>query len=337
MWNAVVVDRDYGSVSLEKQQLLVENYAKKGMNLRLEHFKTDDEIVAGCADADALLCTGTPPITAKVLKGLPRLKVVQRFGIGVNSVDLEAATEAGVLAMFMPGFCIEELAVHATALILNLMRNVSYYDRGIRSGEWRKAKGPMPPNPEDLTLGLFGFGGSARKLWKIFKDGFGTKVLAYDPYISPDKAPEGVEMVSFEELLAQSDIVSLHAPLTPETRHIFNKEAFEKMKKNAMIVNISRGELIDQKALEEALEQGEIQFAGLDVYEQEPLPADSPLIQRDDVILTCHSAFYGVNSQKNQLSLALELVDGVLNHKKVSGRYIANKGVVSKIEDLIIE
>ena len=144
-------------------------------------------------------------------------------------------------------------------------------------------------------------------------------------------------MVSFEELLAQSDIVSLHAPLTPETRHIFNKEAFEKMKKNAMIVNISRGELIDQKALEEALEQGEIQFAGLDVYEQESLPADSPLIQRDDVILTCHSAFYGVNSQKNQLSLALELVDGVLNHKKVSGRYIANKDVVSKIEDLIIE
>lgn len=337
MWNAVIVDRDYGSVSLEKQKELQHKYAENGINLRLEHYKTPEEIVAGCQDADAILGTGNPPITREVLEGLPNLKVVQRFGIGVNSVDLEAAKETGTLILYMPGFCVQELAVHASALILNLLRNVSYYDRGIRQGEWRKATGPVPRNPKDLTLGLYGFGGSAKPLYHIFYHGFGTRVITCDPYISKDiRENFDVEVVSFDELLAQADIISIHAPLTNETRHIFNQDAFRKMKKDAMIINISRGELIHQDDLTQALANHEIGFAGLDVFETEPLSAESPLAKMDNAVLTCHSAFYGVNAQSNQLRLAFELVDSVLNNHCVSAKYIANRGVVSKVEEFNI-
>ncbi len=335
MWNAVIVDSDYGSVSKEKQNYLKAEYEKRNISLRIEHFNTPEEIIAGCQDADAILGTGNPPIRRKVLESLPKLKVIQRFGIGVNSIDLEAAKETGVLALYMPGFCVDELAIHASALILNLLRNVSYYDRGIRQGEWRKAQGVVPRNPKDLTLGLYGFGGSAKPLYNIFRQGFGTKVIAADPYVKKELFPDyDVDFVSFDELLEKSDIISIHAPLTPETRYIFNKEAFKKMKKSSMIINISRGELIDQNALVEALEEGEIQFAGLDVFEKEPLPVESPLVGNDQTVLTCHSAFYGDNAQNNQLTLALELVDSVLNHKMVVDKYIANSGVTSKIENL---
>lgn len=334
VFNAVIVDSNYGSVSLDKQKYIQEQYKQKGISLRIEHYTTPEEIIAGCQEADAILGTGNPPITRKVLESLPNLKVVQRFGIGVNSVDLEAATETGTLVLFMPGFCVEELAIHAAALILNLLRNVNYYDRGIRKGEWRKAKGVVPRNPRDLTLGLFGFGGSAKPLYNIFKGGFGTKVITCDPYVDESiKENWDVEIVSFEELLEKSDIISLHAPLVPETKHIFNYDAFKKMKKDSMIVNISRGELINQDDLIKALNEGEIQFAGLDVFAQEPLSVDSPLIDSENVVLTPHSAFYGVQAQNNQLQLAIELVDSVLNHKGVVGKYIANRDVKSKIEN----
>lgn len=333
MWNAVIVDRDYGSVSLENQKYIKEEYAKNGISLRLAHYTTPDEIIANCKDADVILGTGNPPITKEVLEGLPKLKAVQRFGIGVNSVDLEAATKAGTLILYMPGFCVQELAIHASALILDLLRNVSFYDRRIRTGQWPKAGGPVPRNPKDLVLGLYGFGGSAKPLYDIFHHGFGTKVITCDPYINKDiRENYDVEIVSFDELLGQSDIISIHAPLTAETHHIFNREAYAKMKKDSMIVNIARGGLIDQDDLNWALDHGEIRFAGLDVFEMEPLPANDPLIRNEQAVLTCHSAFYGDHAQKNQIQLSIDLVDSVLNKKSIQSVYIANKGVKSKID-----
>ena len=246
---------------------------------------------------------------------------------------MEAATKAGTLILYMPGFCVQELAVHASALILNLLRNVSFYDRGIRSGQWPKAQGHVPRNPKDLVLGLYGFGGSARPLYDIFYHGFGTKVITCDPYVKKDiKEIYDVEIVSFDELLERSDILSLHAPLTSETYHIFNREAFARMKKDAMIVNIARGGLIDQEALVWALENGEIRFAGLDVFEQEPLPLSDPLTLSEQTLLTCHSAFYGDQAQKNQIRWSIDLVDSVLNKKCVKKTYIANRDVKSKMD-----
>ncbi|WP_406541712.1 NAD(P)-dependent oxidoreductase [Clostridium ljungdahlii] len=237
----------------------------------------------------------------------------------------------------MPGFCIKELSIHAAALILNLIRNVGFYDRGIRKGEWRKAAGYVPRNLEEMTVGIFGFGASGRLLYQIFKKGFGSKVIVCDPFI--DKSIQNsmdVTVVSFEEMLKNSDIISIHAPLTPETRHIFDYKAFKQMKNTSMIINVSRGGLINQQDLEKALADGEIRYAGLDVFEKEPLSPNSPLISNENVALTCHSAFYGENAQKNQIKLAIELVDCVLNKKSVKRKYVANKDVLNKFEDLNI-
>lgn len=337
MWKAVIVDRDYGSVSLERQEYIRVQYEKNRIALRLEHYATPEEILQNCQDADVILGTGNPPITRAVLEGLPKLKLVQRFGIGVDSIDLETAKKQGILVLNMPGFCVDELALHATAMILNLLRNVSYYDRGIRKGEWRKAKGHLPRNPKDMTLGLYGFGGSARPLYNIFRNGFGSKIITHDPYLDTNiKGDYDVEVVTFEELLKNSDIISIHAPLTEETRLIFNKDAFRKMKDDSMIINIARGELIHQGDLIQALEKGYIRFAGLDVFEKEPLPITSPLIENENAVLSCHSAFYGDHALENQLKLAVDLVYSVLNNHCVAAKFIVNKGVVSRIENFVV-
>jgi len=332
MRKAIVVDKDYGSVTPADLEMLKAQLADADVQLELFHCTTEDEIIACAGQAELIMGTGNPPITDHVLKSLPQLKAVLRFGIGVNSVDLEAATEYGKLVLYMPGFCVSELAVHATALALALERNILYYDSHIRQGEWPKAGHHVPRLPRNLTLGLYGFGGSAKEMYRIFRQGFQSRVITYDPYF-PVEAQKNfdVEFVDEDTLLRESDILSLHIPLTAETRHIINAEAFRKMKSNAAIINVSRGPLIDQKALEEALKQGEIRFAGLDVFEQEPLPKDSGLLRQEDTALTCHSAFYGEESKQCQLSLARELTESVLCRGEVIQRYLANQDVLKKL------
>ena len=233
MAKAVIIDYTYlGGEELftpERQAC-----AESGIDLELRSCKTEDEIIEAAHDADAVLCCGNPPITRKVIEALPQCRAYIRYGIGVNSVDLDAATEHGKLVYFMPGFCAEELVLHATALVLNLLRNVCFYDREIRAGKWPKAKGALPRRLTNMTVGLYGFGASARPMAKVFGHGFGSRVIACDPYL-PDSVFEeaGVARVSFDELLAQADIVSIHAPLTAENRHIFNMDAFRKMKNTA--------------------------------------------------------------------------------------------------------
>ncbi|MDO4547644.1 MAG: C-terminal binding protein [Clostridia bacterium] len=330
MKKAVVVDKNYGSVSLDKLNTLRIEFAKNDIDLALEHFTSQEEIIEGCADAQAILGTGNPPITAKVINSLGRLELVQRFGIGVNSIDLKAATDAGVLAMFMPNFCVDELAAHAASLILALNRNTAYYDRHIRAGEWPKAKYFQPRNLKGLTLGLYGFGGSARPLYKIMHDGFGMRVAVCDPFVDGDvRRRYDASFMDFERMLSTSDIISIHAPLNDKTKGIFNSAAFRMMKNDAMLINIARGGLIDEAALIDALHSGEIRFAGLDVFEKEPVDENNPLLKMDNVVLTCHSAFYGDTSQQTQLRLAFELVNKALNARRVDAKYVANKGVVS--------
>ena len=249
---AVVVDKDYGSASPEELRQVQEAYAKAGIELELRHFTTEDEIIRGCAGAIAILATGNPPITRKVMEALPELVFVQRFGAGVNSIDLEAAGELGKIILNLPGFCAKELADLAAAMILGLIRNTAYYDREIRKGRWPKCQYLLPGDVREMTLGLYGFGGAGRILHDIFRGGFGTRVIACDPYVSDavKAAYPDVEFVSFEELLTRSDIISIHVILTPETHHVFNRDAFRRMKNTAMIINTSRGPVIDQKDLQ---------------------------------------------------------------------------------------
>ena len=337
MKKAIVVDKDYGSVTNEDLVELQTRFAEADIYLELAHFNTEDEIIAGCKNADAILGTGNPPITEKVLSALPDLKIIQRFGIGVNSIDLLAATKNDKVALYMPGFCVEELAAHAASLILGLYRNTTYYDRQIRKGEWPKAQYFTPKSIPEITLGLYGFGGSAKPLYEIFRKGFRSRVITCDPFLPASIREQfDVEVVDFETMLKESDVISIHAPLMEETRHIFNRESFKKMKNDAMIINIARGPLINENDLIAALQEGEIRFAGLDVFEEEPLEANSPLRNMDNVILTCHSAFYGEGSKRTQLQWAFEVVSQALNNKKIQKRFVANKEIFDSENEYIL-
>lgn len=328
---AVVIDKDYGSVTPEELGRVREAYERAGIVLLAEHFAGEEEIVQGCQEADMILATGNPPITKSVMERLPRLRFVQRFGVGVNSIDLEAADRLGKIILNIPGFCAKELADLATAMIMGLIRNTNYYDRELRKGNWPKCQYLLPPDVRTLTLGLYGFGAAGQHLGQIFSGGFGTRVIACDPYL-PDRVKAGfqdVTFVSFEELVEQSDILSIHVGLTDETRHRFNKDVFQKMKSTAMIINTARGPIIDQEALTWALEQGEILYAGLDTLEEEPIRRDDPLLSMDNVILSPHCGSYGRGAKETQLHTVCRLIPEALTKGEIPARNVANKGVLS--------
>ncbi|MDR1660185.1 MAG: C-terminal binding protein [Desulfovibrio sp.] len=301
--------------------------------------ETDEDLLTEVLqDADVAVCLGNPPFTRKVIQSLPKLQIIQRCGIGLNSVDLEAATEHGKIVYYVPGYCVYELALHAMGLILANLRNICWYDRNMRQGRWRKGEGPTPRNLSSLTVGLFGFGGSGAILAKMLQNGFETSIITCDPFIAPERAKEaGVRLVDFEMLLRESDIISIHAALTKETKHTFNTSAFKKMKNNAMIVNIARGGLIDIAALTEALQSGEIGFAGLDVFEVEPMPAEHPLYALDNVVLTPHSAYYSEESTFVYKYLSAFLPIEACNHKKLYKKQLANPAILEKFPDFAVE
>ena len=332
---AVCVDKDYGSVSAAELEQVQKAYAGAGIELVARHYVTEDEIIEGCKGADIILATGNPPITRKVMAALPELKFIQRFGVGVNSIDLDAATEMGKIVLNLPGFCAKELADLATAMIMGLVRNTVYYDREIRKGNWPKCQYLLPGDVRTMTLGLFGFGAAGRHLYDIFHGGFGTKVISCDPYISDavkQQYPD-VEFVSFEDMLTRSDIISIHVALTPETKHVFNRDTFRRMKPTAMIINTARGPIINQQDLAWALENGEIMYAGLDTVEQEPIAKDDPLLQMDNVILSPHSGSYGVGAKKTQIGMVCSLIPEAVEKNVIPARCVANRAVTQKIQN----
>lgn len=342
---AIVVDKDYGSVNETELQRVAAAYSAAGIQVDMLPYRvlaeqqkepTEEEIIAGCADAQILLATGNPPITARVLSALPELRFVQRFGAGVNSIDLEAAAERGVIVLNLPGFCARELADVAAAMIMGLIRNVAYYDREVRKGNWPKCRYLLPPDVRELTLGLYGFGLAGRHLHDIFYKGFGTRVIACDPYVGSQirEAYPDVEFVSFDELVERSDIISIHVILTPETTHVFNKDVFRRMKNTAMIINTSRGPVIDNEDLVWALQNGEILYAGLDTVEQEPLPEDHPFKTMDNVLVNPHCGSYGAGSKKTQIDMVCQLLPEAVTRGELPARCVANRAVVNKAADL---
>ena len=329
---AICVDKDYGSVSAAELNQVQKAYARVDIELVLQNYNTEDEIIEGCKGADVILATGNPPITRKVMTALPELKFIQRFGAGVNSIDLDAASDLGKVVLNLPGFCAKELADLATAMIMGLIRNTVYYDREIRKGNWPKCQYLLPGDVRTMTLGLFGFGAAGRSLYDIFHGGFGTTVISCDPYISDEVKRQypDVEFVSFETLLTRSDIISIHVALTPETKYVFNRDAFRKMKSTAMIINTARGPIINQKDLAWALEKKEIQYAGLDTMEQEPIGTDDPLLKMDNVILSPHSGSYGVGAKKKQLEMVCTLVPDAVAKGTIPAHCVANRAIMQK-------
>jgi D-3-phosphoglycerate dehydrogenase len=262
---------------------------------RMANSAAADDILAVARDADAILVTYAK-LPGELLWQLTRCKAIGRFGLGVDNIDLPAAKALGIAVNYVPDYCLREVSDHAMALVLALARKVTLANKLVQSGRWEVP--PLVPlrRLEGQVLGLVGFGNIPRALAPKAQ-AFGFQVLAHDPYVAKDALrAASVEGVSFDELLARSDFISVHAPLLPATRGLMNAAAFSKMKKGAYVINTARGPLVDEAALVAALDSSHLGGAGLDVVATEPLPKDSPLIGRDNVILTPHTAFYSVEA-----------------------------------------
>ena len=252
----------------------------------------EDELAAAVVDADAIYGKGRPRITAKVIQAGKKLKVVSLASVGVDSVDVEAATALGIPVTNCPDTFIEEVADHAMTLILASWRRLVEQDRMVRNGEWAKARPQLYQFPRlmGMTLGFISFGHVARAVAKRAAP-FGFQMLAYDPYIEELVMSDyGVQPVGYDELLQRSDIISMHAPGTKDAHHLMKEQHFKKMKKTALFVNTGRGSTVDEAAMIKALQEGWIAGAGLDVLETEPVGHNNPLLGMDNVILTAHVA-----------------------------------------------
>jgi D-3-phosphoglycerate dehydrogenase len=279
--------------------------------LRLAQDSTPEAILRVAADADALLVTYAK-ITAEMIRQMNRCRIISRFGIGVDNVDIAAATSAGIVVTKVPDYCIDEVSDHALAMLLALVRKIPYANSLVHAGRWEMPAVVPIHRLRGSVLGLVGFG-RIPQLIAPKAQAFGLKVIAFDPYIPMDVMRRArVEKVEFDELLKRSDYVSIHSPLLPETRHLFNADVFRKMKPTAYLVNTARGPIVDEAALAHALDAQQIAGAALDVLSQEP-PLGSPLFGRTNVILTPHTSFYSVESLVELQVKAAEEVVRVLS------------------------
>ena len=243
------------------------------------------------ADCDALLNTYGGPITAEVMAKMPTCKIIARYGIGVDTIDLEAATAAGIIVTNNPTYCVEEVAEHTLAMLLTSARKIAFYDRLVRSGRWEVPPGKPMFRMAGATVGLVGFGNIARRVAKGAA-GLDMRVLYSDPFVEQGQFDAPGDKVEFEDLLRQSDFLCVHAPLTPQTRGMLSTDAFAEMKNSAVVVNCSRGPIIDTAALIQALDDGQIAGCALDTTDPEPLPEDHKLRNRENVIVNPHAAWY---------------------------------------------
>jgi D-3-phosphoglycerate dehydrogenase len=269
--------------------------ARLNPTFRMSKSVNADDILAVAKDADAILVTYAK-LTRDILTQLTKCKAIGRFGLGVDNIDLPTAKEKGIAVNYVPDYCIREVSDHTMALLLSLIRKIPLSNKLVQSGRWEMPAVVPIRRIEGTVLGLVGFGHIPR-LVAPKAQAFGIKVIAYDPYVKPEgfKAAN-VEGVDFDTLLKTSDYVSVHAPLLPATRGMLNAAAFAKMKKGVYIVNTARGPLIDEPALLAALDAGQVGGAGLDVVTAEPLAKDSPLLGRDNVIISPHTGFYSIEA-----------------------------------------
>src|SRR5215470_656037 len=284
---AKVVLTDYVWESLDVERKLLDGLA----DLVPLKTKKPDEFIGEAQDCDALLNTYAGPITSEVMALMPKCRIIARYGIGVDTIDLEAATKAGIIVTNNPTYCIEEVAEHTMALILACARKVALYDRLVRGGRWEVPPGKPMFRLSGRTLGLVGFGNIGRQV-ALRAAAFGMRVLYFDPIVAEGQSGAPGKSVALADLLRESDFVSLHPPLTPQTRRMIGDEALSRMKPTAFLINCSRGPVVDTEALVRALDAGRIAGCALDTVDPEPLSDPHPLRGRDNVIVTPHVAWY---------------------------------------------
>jgi D-3-phosphoglycerate dehydrogenase len=320
-FRVVITDCEHGSIDPEIEVL-------SAINARVEwhNCRTEQDVIDVAADADGLII-GYAPITARVLDalgrtpyGVLRCRIVSRYGIGVDMVDIPAATRHGVAVTNVPDYCLDEVADHTMALLLALARKLLALDhavrdgRAVKEGHWNTVEvaGPIYRLSKQ-TLGIIGLGQIGRRVARRAQ-AFGMQVIvAFDPAVRSEAASElGVTMQPLEAVLSQADYLSLHVPLTEDTRHLLNADRLALMKPTAVIINTTRGAVIEEAALVAALQHGRLAGAGLDVYEREPISPDNPLRTMENVVLSSHAAWYSEDALRDMKIKAAQAVADVL-------------------------
>jgi len=270
-----------------------EELDKVGAELVKADAVSEDEIIEVAKDA-AVVVTGAAQITRRVMENLPNCRAIVRYGVGYDTIDVQAATDNNILVVNVPDFCWEEVSNHAIALVLVCAKKVVLLNKLLKQGNWKECKQKQSPmgSIHGQTLGVVGCGNIGRMTARKAQC-FSLKVLGYDPYLSDALAKEsGITLVGLPKLLEESDYISVHTPLTEKTYHLIGEKEFKQMKRNAYFINTSRGQVVDEQALIKALEEEWIAGAGLDVFEKEPVELNNPLLKMDNVTVLPHSASY---------------------------------------------
>ena len=294
-----MADCDHESIDIERSVL-----HDVCIDLPWLRCRTEGELLAHCADATGLLVQYAP-VTRAVLNGLPKLRSIVRYGVGVDTIDLAAAAERGVIVSNVPDYGTDEVSDHALALLLALNRRIVAANRSIREGVWDYSTLRPARRLRTLTLGIIGLGRIGEAL-AVKARGIGLNIVASDPYRAVGGVPDYVRMMDLDELLAASDLVSVHCPLTEETAHLLGEDAIRQMKRSACLVNTARGRIVDEEALDRALSEGRLAGAALDVFGKEPVRPDHPLLRHENFLCTPHMAWYSEESARELKRKAAE-------------------------------
>jgi len=300
-FKVLITDPYHKNFHIEKEIL-----AKINAEVIIGHCKTEEEVIKIGSNMDALLVSYVS-IGRKVIENLPKCKVIVKYAVGVDNIDLEAATNKKIFVVNVPQYCVEEVSTHTVALLLNLIRKISKYDQSVKRGCWDPLVGDPIFRMENKTLGIIGFGNIGKRVTEKFRP-FKLSIIVYDPFVNSKLISEySAKKVELETLLHQSDYISLHCPLNKYTKHLIDFKEIEIMKKGVLLINTSRGEIINQKALYKALKDGKIAGAALDVLEKDP-PSLADIMNTDKIIYTPHVAWNSVEAERElRRSAALEV------------------------------
>lgn len=320
-YTVVVTDHDFASLEIERDVL---GDIADVITLTDDVGEEVDDAASVLADADGVLNLRFE-LGADLVSAMDNCQIIARYGIGVDNVAAETAAERAIPVTNVPDYCLEEVATHAISLLLSLNRGITAYDASVAAGEWNRDVAAPLSRLSSQTVGIVGFGAIGRAVSERLS-GFGVEVITSDPFLSSDDLEgHSAELVSFEELLARADYVTIHSPLTDSTRGLFGASEFEQMKETASVINVGRGPIIQGEALRTALETGEIAGAGLDVFPTEPPTVADPLRQYNNVVTTPHVAWYSeeANAERRRAAarnvraaLEGETLDNVVNGVK---------------------
>jgi len=303
---------------MKKKILIVQPIHERGVQVFDDRFEvrvaSDPSVATVIREIEGVegVIVRTAPFPREIIEAAKQLKVIGRHGVGVDNIDVQAATEKGIVVVNTPNANATSVAEHTVTVIGALAKRTVAYDRATREGRWELRNSYTAVDLDGKTLGLIGIGRIGTMVARRVAVAFNMKVIAYDPYVTAEKAKElGVELCGgMDDVFRQADVVSLHTPLTPETRRFVNAARLRLMKPTAFLINLSRGEVVDEEALCEALKSGVIAGAAIDVFDPEPPPADSPLFALDNILLSPHSAAL---TQECVIRMATGAAEGVVD------------------------